>query len=367
MNVPFLDLKAQYKSIKNEVDRALFNIIENAAFIGGEEVQDFNKNFADYVGTKYALGVGNGTDALIIALKSLNLKKDDKVIVPANSFIASSEAVTGAGAKIVFADCHPDYYTLDVNKIEEKITPETKVIIPVHLYGQPAGMDSIMNLARKYNLYVVEDCAQAHGAEYKEKKVGTFGDLAAFSFYPGKNLGAYGDAGAIVTNDVKLYEKCKMYANHGRIEKYNHKFEGINSRLDGLQAAVLNVKLKYLDKWNESRRRIAASYKKYLQNCKNIVLPEELKDVKPVYHLYVIRAEKRTELKAFLKENEISTSIHYPISLPYLQTYASLHHQPADFPVTYQYQDKILSLPVYPEMTEEMVKYVSEKIIEFYH
>lgn len=366
MKVPFLDLKAQYNSIKAEMDNAISNVIENSAFAGGKAVSEFNKNFADFIGTNHAIGVGNGTDALIISLKALGLKHGDEVILSANSFIATSEAVTNAGGKVVFVDCHPDYYTIDTNKIEEKITNKTKAIIPVHLYGQPADMDSIMEIAKKNNLFVIEDAAQAHGAFYKDRKVGTFGDVSIFSFYPGKNLGAYGDGGAIVTNDDKLAKYCRMYANHGRIEKYNHEFEGINSRLDGLQAAVLNVKLKYIDEWNVNRRKVANWYRDKLSGFNKIILPEELNGVTSVYHLFVIRSNKRNELKEFLKENSISSGIHYPIGLPFLKAYGYLNHTPKDFPVTYKYQSKLLSLPIFPEMTEEQVEYVTNKIKEFY-
>ncbi len=364
--IDFLDLKTQYLSMHNEMDKAIDNIISNTAFIGGKSLTDFNENFAKYIGTKYAIGVGNGTDALIISLKALGLKPGDEVLVPANSFIATSEAVTNAGGKVVFVDCHPDLYTVDVEKIEEKITAKTKVIIPVHLYGQAADMDPIMEIAKKHDLKILEDCAQAHGAKYKNQNVGTFGDLASFSFYPGKNLGAYGDGGAIVTNDDSLFRLCKMFANHGRIEKYNHEFEGVNSRLDGLQAAVLNVKLQHISDWNKNRRRVAELYNKYLADVEEIVLPKILSDVVPVYHLFVIRTDKRNELKNYLKENNISAGIHYPIGLPFLKAYDYLESKPQDFPVTYEYQNKLLSLPIYPEMTEEMVKFVSEKIRNFF-
>ena len=362
MKIPFVDLKSQYQSIKSEMDEAISDIIDNTAFIGGKALSDFNDNFARYIGSNNAIGVGNGTDAIIIALKALGISTGDEVIVPANSFIATSEAVTAASGKVVFVDYHPDTYSIDISKIEEKVTNKTKVIIPVHLYGQPADMDPILKIAEKYNLKVLEDSAQAHGARYNNRKIGTFGDIATFSFYPGKNLGAYGDGGAIVTNNDKLADLCKMYANHGRIDKYNHEFEGINSRLDGLQAAVLNVKLKYIDNWNEQRREVASWYKKYLSSTENIILPIELENTLPVYHLFVIRTKKRNELQQYLKENGISTGVHYPIGLPFLNAYKYLNHKPEDFPVTYQYQNEILSLPIYPEMTEEMVKYVSEKI-----
>jgi dTDP-4-amino-4,6-dideoxygalactose transaminase/predicted nucleic-acid-binding protein len=364
--VDFLDLKAQYLSIHNEMDKAIDNVLKNTAFMGGNALKEFNKNFAEFIGTKYAIGVGNGTDALEIALTALGVRKADEVIVPANSFIATSEAVTNIGAKVVFVDCIDEYYSIDVLKIEEKITNKTKVIIPVHLYGQPADMDSIMEIAKKYNLKVLEDSAQAHGAVYKNKNIGTIGDIATFSFYPGKNLGAYGDGGAITTNDDELAKKCLMIANHGRIDKYNHEFEGRNSRLDGIQAAVLNVKLKYLTKWNEGRRRVVKLYKKGLSAINEIVLPRQFDDSVGVYHLFVIQTDEREKLSSYLKERGISTGVHYPIGLPYLEAYKYLNHTKEDFPITYKNQNKIMSLPIYDEMTDEMVKYVIDKIKEFY-
>jgi dTDP-4-amino-4,6-dideoxygalactose transaminase len=366
MDIPFLDLTTQYHSIKEEIDEAIFDIIENSAFIGGKKLKEFEKNFAEYIGTKYCIGVGNGTDALIIALKALGIKPNDEIITVANSFIATSEAITATGAKVVFTDCHPDYYTIDVDKIEEKITDKTKAIIPVHLYGQAAIMDKIVDIAKKYNLFVIEDSAQAHGAIYSQKNIGNWGDIATFSFYPGKNLGAYGDAGAIVTNNEELAKKCRMYANHGRTDKYNHEFEGYNSRLDGLQAAILNVKLKYLPSWTKGRQNIAKLYDKYLSEIEQIITPKIHPNSTSVYHLYVIRAKDRDNLKIFLAEKGISTGIHYPIGLPYLKAYEYLHHTSQDFPNTYNYQSQVLSLPIYPEMNEEMVSYIAEAIKEFY-
>ena len=362
MNIPFVDLKSQYMTIKSEIDKAIKNVISDTAFIGGKYVKNFESEFANYCEARYCIGVGNGTDALFISLKALDVGKGDEVITAANSFIATSEAISATGAKVVFVDCHPDYYTIDVSKIEEKITERTKVIIPVHLYGQPADIDPILNISKKYNLKVIEDTAQAHGAVYKDKKVGSFGDIACFSFYPGKNMGAYGDAGCIVTNNEELSIKCRMLANHGRIEKYNHEFEGYNSRLDGLQAAILSVKLKYLDEWNEKRRKVADLYNKLLVEIREVITPKELENVQPVYHLYVIRTQERDKLQNYLHENGIKTGIHYLIGLPFLKAYKYLNHKPEDFPVTYKYQNEALSLPIYPEITEDMICYVSDKI-----
>ena len=366
MKIQFVDLKAQYIAIKSEVDTAIQKVVSNTAFVGGKYVKKFESEFADYCDAKHCIGVGNGTDALTIVLKAIGVSNKDEVIVPANSFIATSEAVTAAGGKVVFVDCHPDYYTIDLNKIEEKITNRTKVIIPVHLYGQPADMDVINALAKKYDLFVIEDAAQAHGAFYKNRKVGTLGDVACFSFYPGKNLGAYGDAGCIVTDNEELSIKCRMLANHGRIEKYNHEIEGFNSRMDGIQGAVLNVKLKYIDQWNDARREVANQYNNLLKNFNELISPRINPLVTSVYHLYVVRARERDKLRKYLKEKDIATGIHYPIGLPYLKAYDYLNHSPEDFPITYKYQSEIISLPIFPEMTQEIVHYVVQQIKQFY-
>jgi len=372
MKIPFVDLKAQYLSIKPKMDAAVHEIIENTAFIKGKAVDDFEQNFAKAIGVKHCIGVGNGTDALIISLKTLSIGRGDEVIVPANSFIATSEAVTAAGARVVFVDNHPDTYNIDVSKIEAAITPKTKAVIAVHLYGQPAEMEPVLQIAKKHNLYVIEDAAQGHLAAYKPanlswKKTGTFGHMATFSFYPGKNLGAYGDAGAIVTNDDHLAKKARMFANHGRISKYDHEFEGVNSRMDGIQGAVLGVKLKHLPQWTEQRRAAAKYYSEKLKGVREITVPfVDNEKVKPVWHLYVIRTEKRDSLLSFLKNKGISAGIHYPIALPNLQAYAYLHHKPSDFPVASDYQNKILSLPIFPEITREQQDYVINAVKAFF-
>src|SRR5262245_53332412 len=260
MKIPLVDLNAQYECIKDEIDTAIQGVLATSAFIGGPYVKAFEEAFAKFCEVKHCIGVGNGTDALFISLKGLGIGAGDEVITAANSFIATSEAITATGAQVVFCDIDPKTYNIDVNLIEEKITPRTKAIIPVHLYGQPADMHPILELARRYGLKIIEDAAQAHGARYKGQRIGSLGDVACFSFYPGKNLGAYGDAGAIVTNDDELALKIKMFANHGRVEKYDHQIEGVNSRLDSLQAAILSVKLKYLKAWTESRRQLASLY-----------------------------------------------------------------------------------------------------------
>jgi dTDP-4-amino-4,6-dideoxygalactose transaminase len=311
------------------------------------------------------VGVGNGTDALFIALKTLGIGAGDEVITVANSFIATSEAITQTGARVVFVDIDPRTYNIDASKIEAKITPRTKAIIPVHLYGQPADMDPILALAKKYNLRIIEDAAQAHGAAYKGRTIGSIGDMACFSFYPGKNLGAYGDAGAIVTNDESWAVKARMIANHGRIDKYDHEIEGVNSRMDGLQAAILGVKLKHLNAWSAARRKNAYLYSEQLRGM-DLLTPYEIKDITAVYHLYVIRVNKesRKKLQDQLKANGISTGIHYPIALPNLKAYAYLRHNGSDFPEATKASQEIVSLPMYPELKEDQIRFIARAIRE---
>jgi dTDP-4-amino-4,6-dideoxygalactose transaminase len=365
VNVPFVDLKAQYESIKPEIDAAISDVINQTAFVGGPFLASFEKAFADFCNVRNCIGVGNGTDALYLAVRALGIGPGDEVITVANSFIATSEAITAAGAKVVFADINPATYNIDITKIEEKVTPKTKAIIPVHLYGQPADMDPILAIAKKHNMKVIEDAAQAHGAEYKGRRIGSIGDAACFSFYPGKNLGAYGDGGAIVTNDDELDEKVRMIANHGRLDKYDHKLEGVNSRLDGLQAAILSVKLRYLLTWTEGRRRNAYMYNDYLKGI-DVVTPEEIKDVKAVYHLYVVRVKNgmRQKLQDYLASKGIATGIHYPIALPNLQAYAYMNHTQNDFPEATRVSQEIVSLPMYAELSEQQISFVAQSIRE---
>jgi dTDP-4-amino-4,6-dideoxygalactose transaminase len=362
MKVQFVDLKRQYDYIQAEIDQAISNVIQDSAYIGGKYLKSFEQNFADYVGVRHCKGVGNGTDALFVALKSLGISRGDEVITVANSFIATSEAITMTGAKVVFVDCDEVTYNIDVRRIEKSITDKTKAIIPVHLYGQPADMDGIAEIAKKHNLYVIEDAAQAHGAKYKSRNIGSIGNCACFSFFPGKNLGAYGDAGAIVTDNDELAKKICMFPNHGRKEKYNHEFEGINSRLDGLQASILGTKLKYIEKWTERRRSIAKRYDEELNDI--VVTPVVRPDVRHVYHLYVIRIKNRDEARKILSEKGIATGVHYPIPLPFLKAYSYLGHKPADFPVADSLKDDILSLPIHGDMPDEEVEYVIEQLKE---
>ena len=362
MNIPFVNLKAQYQSIKNEIDTAIQNVINETAFIKGKYVRKFEAEFADAYDVKHCISCANGTDAIYITLKALGVRPGDEVITVANTWISTSETITQAGAKPVFVDIHPDYYTIDVSKIEEKITPKTKAIVPVHLFGQPAEMDRIIDICERHNLLLVEDCAQAHFAEWKGKKVGTMGIAGTFSFFPGKNLGAYGDAGAVISNDDEFAKKARMFANHGALVKHKHAFEGINSRLDGLQAAILSVKLKYIHKWNENRLQHALKYNELMSNINQIETPNIHPEVKHVFHLFVIRTKKRDELQKYLKENGISTGIHYPTALPFLKAYDYLEYNPEDFPVAYQYQNEILSLPMFPELSAEQIQFICSVI-----
>jgi len=366
MEVPFVDLKAQYQSLKLEIDSALNSVLEEAAFIGGKYVKDFEEAFAKKYGVKHCIGVGNGTDAIYIVLKALGIGAGDEVITVANTWISTSETITQTGAKPVFVDIEPDYFHIDPQRIEEKITDRTRALIVVHLYGQPARIDSLKDICDRYNLFLIEDCAQSHFAEYKGQKVGTFGQAGTFSFYPGKNLGAYGDAGAVITSNDHLAARVRMFANHGSLKKHQHQIEGINSRLDGIQAAVLKVKLKYIDDWNRARRIKADKYSKLLSDCPQIETPPIRPDSSHIFHLYVIRTERRDDLARYLESKNIKTQIHYPQALPFLPAYSYLNHKPSDFPVSYQYQKQILSLPMYPELSDDQIDYVVNSIKEFF-
>lgn len=361
MKIPFVDLKAQYQSIKPEIDNAIKNVIEDTAFIGGKYVKEFEQLFQEYLNLNHVIACANGTDSLEILMQAYGIGKGDEVIVPAVSWISTSESVSSTGAKPVFVDIDPDNYTIDVRLIEKKITSKTKAIIPVHLYGNPADMNEIMSISKKHNLIVIEDCAQSHGAEINGKMVGTFGHAASFSFYPGKNLGAYGDAGAMATNDIDIAAKVRMIANHGQLEKHKHLIEGRNSRMDGIHGAVLSVKMKYLKGWTEQRIKNAGYYDQLFINSK-VKAPKVKKDYKHVFHLYVIMSEKRDELKEYLKEHDVETAIHYPVALPFLDAYEECGYSKSDFPVAADFTSRILSLPMYPELTTEMMARVVETI-----
>ena len=365
-NIPFVDLKIQYTNIKDEIDLAIRNVVEETAFIRGKYVDNFEKSYASEYGVKHCISVGNGTDGIYIALKMLGVGQGDEVITSACSWIATSETITQAGARPVFIDIEPDLFTIDPLLIEKKITKKTKAIIPVHFYGQPADMDKIMEIAKKHGLYVIEDCAQAHFATYKGKKVGTIGNAGVFSFYPSKNLGAYGDAGCIVTNDDELAYKMRLYANHGSVNKIDHLFEGINSRMDGMQASILLAKLPYIHEWNRKRYENAMIYSSLLKEVEEIKLPLIRNECSHVFHVYAIRTERRNELREFLSSNGIQTMIHYPKALPFLEAYKYLNHDKNDFPLAYKYQSEILSLPMYPELNNSQIEYVVDKIKYFF-
>lgn len=364
MKIPFVDLHAQYLTIKRDIDAAIADVIANSAYIRGPHVDAFEKSWAEILGVKNCVSCANGTDAIYILMRGLGIKPGDEVITTSHSWISTTETITQAGGKVVFVDTENDTFNLDAKQIESKITPRTVGIIPVHLYGQPADMDEIMAIAKKHKLWVIEDCAQSHLAKFNGKLVGTFGNAATFSFYPGKNLGAYGDAGGLVTNDDKLADWCATYARHGG--KGEHMMEGINSRLDGLQAAILNVKLPHLKKWTATRQKVAARYDELLSGVGDIVIPKVAAGREHVYHLYVIRTEKRDALKKFLGEKNIGTVLNYPKALPFYPAYSYLGHTPKDFPVSFANQSRILSLPIFPEMTDEMISYVASSIKEFF-
>jgi dTDP-4-amino-4,6-dideoxygalactose transaminase len=362
--IPLVDLKSQYRSIQDEIRAAIEPVLADCNFILGQNVREFEREFAEFCGAEYALGVANGTEALMLALKACGVGDGDEVVIPANTFIATAEAVTSTGAQVVFADIDPDTYNIDVSDLERKLTPRTKALIPVHLFGQTADMDPINDIAKKHGLRVIEDAAQAHGAEYKGRRAGNLGEVACFSFYPGKNLGAYGDSGAVVTNDPEIARRIGMLRNHGRAEKHDHEMEGLNSRMDEIQGAVLRVKLKHLTEWNETRRRKADLYNRLLGDA-DVVVPSTKNDVRHVYHLYVIRTKRRNELRSHLIENGISAGIHYPTPLHLTKAYRHLNYSEGDFPISESHAKQILSLPMCPEISDEDVGRVCSEIIAF--
>lgn len=361
MKIPFVDLKSQYLSIKNEIDEAIAGIINETAFIGGDAVKKFEKEFASHNTITHCISCANGTDSIEMLLKSYSIGIGDEVIVPAISWISTSEAVSAVGAKPIFVDIDEKYYTIDSSKIEEKITKATKAIIPVHLYGQPADMPAIKKIAEKHNLIIIEDCAQSHDAEIDSKKVGLWGHSSSYSFYPGKNLGAYGDAGCMTTNDDKISQTVRMLANHGQLKKHDHVLEGRNSRLDGIQAAILSAKLPHLTKWTAARIKNAEYYNSLLKGSL-LILPSVRANAKHVFHLYVVRVKNRQFVMDTLKKHGIDTAIHYPTALPFLPCYSDYHHTSADFPIAAACQTEILSLPLFAELTKPAMEYVAEHI-----
>jgi len=364
MKVPFVDLTTQFQAMRDEVVPAMTKIMQGAHFILGEEVALFEKEFAAFCEAGYAVGVDSGTSALELALRAYHIGPGDEVITVTNSFIATALAISRTGATPVFVDVAPPTYTLDVSQLPRALTSHTKAIIPVHLYGHPADMDTIMEIAQAHNLVVIEDACQAHGARYKGRRAGSLGHAAAFSFYPAKNLGAYGDGGMVVTSDEQVTAKIRMLRDYGQREKYHHLMQGFNHRLDTLQAAVLRAKLKHLDAWNQARRRHARQYAELLAQSP-AVLPAEADYAEAVYHLYVIRVDDRNELKAYLQSQGIATGIHYPIPIHLQPAYRDLGYHRGDFPVAERDAKQMLSLPMYPELDANAIEFVAETINAF--
>lgn len=362
--ISFLDLKRQYLSIEDEIAQALQSVFDKSWFILGEQVEAFEEEFSIYMGTKYGIGVGSGTEAIHLALVACGVKSADEVITVPNTAVPTISAISFANATPVFVDIDPNTYTMDTSQLERNITERTKVILPVHLYGHPVDMDPILDIAKRYNLKVVEDACQAHGAEYKGEKVGSIGDIGCFSFYPSKNLGAYGDGGFVTTNDRKLADKIRLLRNYGQSEKYFHLIKGFNSRLDEIQAAILRVKLKRLVLWNDKRRELARCYCQLLEHSA-VLVPREMDYANHVYHLFVIRSQKRDELQAFLRSHGIGTLIHYPIPVHLQKSYEDLGIGLGSFPTAEKCATEILSLPLYPELTVDEVTEVSKIICDF--
>lgn len=362
MNIPFLDLKAQYNLIKPEIDSAIKKVVKSQFFILGSELKAFERKFAKYLGARYAVGVNSGTDALFLALLSLGVRAGDEVIVPVNTFSATVSAVILTGTTPVLIDCDPLTYGIDTKAVEKAITKKTKVLLPVHMYGAPSEIKVLKNLAKKHKLFLLEDAAQAHGSEFKGKKLGTFGDLGAFSFYPGKNMGAYGDGGAIVTNNKKLYDKLIKLRNHGQVKKYFHEEFGINSRLDEIQAAVLSVKLAYLNQWNKKRNKIA---EQYLNNLKNYKTQKIIKGGISNYYVFSIESDNRKQLQHYLLSRGIHTLIHYPFPIHLQNAYKHLGYKKGDFPNAEKISQGIISIPIYPELNDKKLKYIINTINGF--
>lgn len=366
MPVPFLDLRAQYETIKNELDAAMREVIHSSAFALGPAVEAFERSFASYCGIRHCVGVNSGTAALTLLLRAYGIGKGDEVITVANTFFATVEAILHVGATPVLIDCEESTALMDVESIEAAITKKTKSIIPVHLYGQCADMEAINAIAKKSRLIVIEDACQAHGALCKGKKAGNFGDSAIFSFYPGKNLGAFGEAGAVVTNDAEIAKTIRVLRDHGQSKKYHHDAVGWNERMDGIQGAVLSMKLKHLDAWNAKRREHAKKYREHLVGCGDIQFFETRKDAEHIYHLFVIRTSKRDALQKHLKERSIDTGIHYPIPIHLLEAMKDYSWKTGRFPIAEKLAKEILSLPMYPELTERQIEEVCHAIKAFF-
>lgn len=367
LTIPLVDLKRQYASIKQEIGESIDRVLESSNFILGAEVDKFEKEFAAFCRAKYAVGVSSGTNALSLALSALDIKQGDEVITTPNTFIATAAAISHVGARPVFVDVSPDTYNMDSTQLEKTITGRTRAIIPVHLYGHPAEMDAVRQVAQKHNLKVIEDACQAHGAEYRGQRVGAMGDMSAFSFYPGKNLGAYGDGGAAVTDNRELAEKVRLLRNHGSPKKYYHEIIGYNARFDEIQAAILRVKLRFLDDWNTKRRMNATIYAEYLKGLADrglVTIPKEKDVVKHVYHLYVIQVEEgvRDRLIQHLNSRGIGAQIHYPIPIHLQKAYSPLGYKQGSFPVAEGLAKRIVSLPMFPELERRDIEYVCQEI-----
>jgi dTDP-4-amino-4,6-dideoxygalactose transaminase len=362
MKVPFLDLKAQYDTIKSEIHTAINEVMEKTAFAGGPFVARFEKEFAAFNGCKHAVACGNGTDALWLALFALGVGKGDEVITVPNTFIATAEAITICGAEPVFIDVDNKTCNMNPALLEKAITKRTKAIIPVHLFGQSVDMDPVTAIAKKYNLLVIEDACQAHGAEYKGRKAGTIGDAGCFSFYPGKNLGAYGEAGAVVTNNDEAAAKMQVFRDHGQPKKYYHDIIGWNARMDGIQGAILSVKLKYLKQWNDARRGHAHRYNELLKGIDGLILPIEADYAKHVYHIYAIRTKNRDSLINILTEKEIGSGIHYPVPIHLQHAYGYKNLKNGTFPITEKIASELVSLPMFAELTDDQIAYTADEI-----
>jgi dTDP-4-amino-4,6-dideoxygalactose transaminase len=366
MDVPFVDLHRQYQALQAEIDEAQAAVVEEAAFVAGPYAAAFEDAFAAFVGVEHAVGCASGTDALELALEAMGVGPGDEVIVPALTWISTSEAVSNVGAQPVFADIEPDTFTLDPEDAARKLTEATQAILPVHLYGHMAAMPALCDLARDRNLWILEDSAQAHGASWEARAAGTWGDAAIFSFYPSKNLGAWGDAGAVVTDRDDLARHIRLLTNHGQKKKHHHQIEGRNSRMDGLQGTVLSAKLPHLPDWNARREAHAAQYNTLLSDVPAVETPTARPEAEHVYHLYVVEALERDRLQTYLKEREVSTAIHYPTALPFQPCYTHLGHTPDDFPVAHRATQRILSLPMFPELKENELRHVTSALQQFY-
>ena len=365
MQIPVVDLKIQYQNHKEEIDQAMAQVISETAFISGKYAHQFATHFAKETKVAHCIPVANGTDALYIAMKVLGIGEGDEVITTASSWISTSETIAQTGATPVFVDIDT-YHLIDVTAIEAKITSRTKAIIPVHLFGQMADMHALQAICKKHNLKLIEDCAQAHFATQNGQYAGTFGDISTFSFFPSKNLGAFGDAGGIVTNDETLAERCYMFANHGAKVRHEHKIDGVNSRMDGIQAAILNVKLKYIHEWTALRQEVAAYYKRELSEIAELELPKVKEGNTHVYHVYSMQTQRRNELKEYLFSKGIQTAIHYPTPLPFMECYAYQNNQEVDFEQVSKVKDAIIALPMYPELSLTQLKYITDQVKSFF-